>query len=425
MVYDFVHANRWKELFDRVLWVPFRRLKIQLIEGWNLEDLFYHEYFHQHSDYHSLAKQLWQELDGTKGRRTLFILDGLDAVSREWNHDNYRSRFLLQLLNQPNKTFIHLETPQTNPKTVDEIHSFLQNHWLIQGLVRILIQLDALCYTWDELKAEDELNTISSTYKVMDPKSRSVPDTMTGMYKLIELKLWKKDVLRLEKKHFDKELVNDEIRMASKQNVERLVKDGMEFIESLAFTGLQSDVIDFTSQHLDEISDCFPPSLLLDNTLPYLSFLRTSDRSSKYCNQNYHFIHLTFQEYFAARYYVWQWLDQEGQLQFLTLNYKEIKIMTSIPAGFLCENKYTARYDVFWHFAADLLDSAGQANLLIDSIEKEPLDLLGPTHQRLIMYCMSEISSDLPFRKHWEAKLSQWLLFELSSTGISGLARES
>ncbi|KGQ02423.1 hypothetical protein BBAD15_g12365 [Beauveria bassiana D1-5] len=433
--------GKWNELFDRVLWVPLRNLKLpdrRSMARYTFEDLFSHEFLLP-MDGQNLAGALSCVLAANRNK-TLFLLDGLDEVSEDLTGDSGMTRFLDQLLNQPNviittrpsakappnphleletigfgpnqvkeyieKSFTDPKTAKTDQTKFNKVQSFLQERWLIQSLVRIPIQLDALCYTWDDLKPDAILNT------------------MTGMYKEIELKLWKKDVLRLEKKHDEKELTEAYLKSAGRQKIERFVRDEVMFVESLAFTGLHNDVIDFPSEHLDSISDHFTPDLLPDKTLQSLSFLRTSDPSSEYHNRNYHFIHLTFQEYFAARYFVRQWNNPDGQLLFLAFDSKDKQTKVRPPAEFLRKHKYTARYDIFWRFVAGLLDGSGKAQDFITTIEDEPLDLLGPTHQRLIMHCLSEISTSLPTREASEEKLAQWLLFECTFNKSARLASE-
>jgi hypothetical protein len=135
---------------------------------------------------------------------------------------------------------------------------------LIQDLVQIPIQLDALCFTWNE--------GLGSEMKF---------DTMTAVYRAIEDSLWKKDILRLEK-----------------------TQDGKPITETL-------------------VQDCDP---------------------------------------------------------------SEIE-----PVTLLQEHKYDPRYDIFWRFVAGLLDADGGALSFFRAIEEGPYDLLGPTHQRLVMHCLSEV----------------------------------
>jgi hypothetical protein len=55
------------------------------------------------------------------------------------------------------------------------------------------------------------------------------------------------------------------------------------------------------------------------------------------------------------------------------------------------------------------------------------MDLLGPTHQRLVIHCLDEAVSlpSEPYRTRMEGRLSQWLLFECSFRKSASLASES
>lgn len=444
MVYDFTHGTQtelhrtWAKLFDRLLWVPLRNLKRRSSPGYNHEELFYHEYFSgqgRDRGRHS-AGRLWQTLNDTNSSRTLFVLDGLDEVSELFDPDNEMFEFLRDLLHQPNVIItsrphtclppsvrnpdLELETigfypdqvkayleadPNINPRA-NEVLSFLRDHWLIQGLVRIPIQLDALCFTWEDFNSEIQ------------------PDTMTNIYEAIVEKLWKKDVLRLEKKHDGERVTRSQIQAA---NVEDFVKHEVCFLECLGFTGLHNDVLEFKSEHLRTISRCFKDTkLVVDKTLPRLSFLRNSDASLKDRHLNYHFLHLTFQEYFAARYFVRKWTSGEKLYILKFDSRRERSSVTKIyPEKFLQKEKYNMRYNILWRFVAGLLHANHDEEQLCRffyTIEGQPRDLLGPVHQRLVMHCLSEVG---PFqeavnfnwlRRNLEAQLKKWLLFECNVT---------
>lgn len=116
---------------------------------------------------------------------------------------------------------------------------------------------------------------------------------MTGIYKAIERRLRKKDAMRLGK------ISEGHARSARPTEIERIVKTEMALIERLIFNGLRGNVIDFMPAHRDKIVDIFQQAqsdLPLKETLARLSFMRTSDPTLKIEDQNYHSIHLTFQE---------------------------------------------------------------------------------------------------------------------------------
>ncbi|KAK3345108.1 nacht nucleoside triphosphatase [Neurospora tetraspora] len=442
IVYSFMHGEwpEWTELFDRVLWVPLRNLKLEERRrqaGYNFLHLFSHEYFSRPKSRKDLAEVLSDTLFGVPGKRsrTLFLLDGLDEVSQDLSEGDM-SGFLNELLEQPNVIItsrpygkppagldLELKTIGFYPKqvkdyikmafndqeTANRAQSFLKSRSFIQGLMRIPVQLDALCFAWDNKNVNDS----------------SKLDTMTDVYRAINQSLWKKDIPRLEKKHDDKLITAARIQQADRTEVENHVLKEILFLESLAFTGLQNDIIEFESEHLGQISDRFVRDISPSMTVPCLSFLRTSDSPAKFSNQTYHFLHLTYQEYFAARYFVRQWKTNKP-LEYLALHGRKNENNTSTTAmQFLRKNKYAARYDILWRFVAGLLDAEGKAEGFFHAIEDEPHDLLGPTHQRLVMHCLSEVSTEMSLRKRLEVKLKEWLLFEYKFTGKTRLASEA
>ncbi|KAJ2968352.1 hypothetical protein NQ176_g9220 [Zarea fungicola] len=241
IVYGFINGElgNWNKLFDRVLWVPLRNLKLKERRAptYTLEDLICHEFFGT-AENKDLARALSNAFQANKSK-TLFLLDGLDEVSQDLKtqdlttqdleSQNGMSQFLKMLLEQPNIIItsrpsarppsgldLELETIGFEPDQVDRyieqsftdegkkdvlkvngIQNFLQERWLIQSLVRIPIQLDALCYTWQGVTPDTELNT------------------MTCIYMEIELKLWRKDILRQPKRYNAKALTEEALARAA------------------------------------------------------------------------------------------------------------------------------------------------------------------------------------------------------------------
>jgi hypothetical protein len=148
---------------------------------------------------------------------------------------------------------------------------YLQQHQIVQGLVRIPVQLDALCFTWETFN------------------NQGVPQTMTAVYQTIDHSLWKKDALKLGK------FIEAQILDARPREIMSSIRDQRRLLEYLAFTGLYDDVIEFEPRRRDAILDWVTLAgtvPLLDQTLRCLSFLRTSYPSLRGRDQSYHFLHL-------------------------------------------------------------------------------------------------------------------------------------
>lgn len=389
----------------------------------------------------------------------MFLLDGLDEIYQELDSDTDMKSFLQQLLRQPrviitsrsygitlddlkpldleletvgfrpNKVESYLQKVVRDEKQAKEIWSFIQNHTLIQGLVRIPIQLDALCFIWNgNLLSEEQ------------------PRTMTTM-----LKLWQKDILRLEKQHNGKPMTEHDARtLRDVFQIEELVEEEINLLEGAAFSGLYNEIVEFDAEDRDRIYQQLRRRgmklpLVFDSTLKKkISFMRTSDDTLEDRERSYHFLHLTFQEFFAARYFVKHWLREKGTdkgtdqgtyqgtyqgrdqgLSCFTLGRRTLKVASMTPWDFLQKEKYNSRYDIMWRFVAGLLQ-AGWSQMnpsekpltrFLQGLEAEPRDLLGPAHQRLVMHCLSELipsnrQSGVDQQERMEDQLSQWLLFE-------------
>ncbi|EXK95469.1 hypothetical protein FOQG_04037 [Fusarium oxysporum f. sp. raphani 54005] len=438
-VHDFVQNQVWKQHFDRILWVRLRNLLSR--NGYNLEELFCHEFFSQHPKCSDLAGALRDACTDPGGGRTLFLLDGLDEIWHLLQPGDDLARFVICLLNQPNVLalsrpsvpirssiqpfdleieMIGFGTDQVyeyvkhmEPERHKDIQSFLSSRPLIEDLVRIPIQLDALCYGWDQVHNQG-------------------PETMTDLYHSIEKGLWRKDIVRLGKSKTGSAVTEDD--KVSDTDVEELIENERRLIEQLAFTGLCNNIVEFQDKHVNIICRYISiHSTLVDKTLPKLSFLRTSDSSVGKPSRTYHFLHLTLQEYFAARYFVRIWLqnnkadlvcinfDQNEKLHASTSSHTAMK-----PKDFFAQKKYSSRYNIMWRFATGLLHSGrnGSDELalhFLQAMDTKPLDLIGVAHQRLTMHCLAELRSSISserlksHRSRLEAHLVRWVTFQAQS----------
>ncbi|GAW20848.1 hypothetical protein ANO14919_103600 [Xylariales sp. No.14919] len=435
IVDDFIKVDMWRNLFDRILWVPLRSLKNKPDKGYTPEGLFLKNFFFGAPRGDDLARALKAALDNSGYSRTLWVFDGLDEIPEAFYKGNEMYSLLEFLLDRPNviitsrpsakiPSYLHpdleLETIgfypdqvtdylnkvfEETPHEVEQVESFLRKNKLIHSLVRIPIQLDALCFLWDQ-----KLPLETATLR-----------TMTMIYVALEEGLWEKDARRLDIKS------PKTVENARPNEMQHFIDPIPTILELLAFNGMCNNVVEFRPEYRDIVLkhiNLFDKNLTLADVLGNVSFLRTSDPSVKNDKRSYHFLHLTYQEFFAAKYFVRNWQDAK-EVEYYSDPEDQRSWTKTSPKDFLRKFKYSARYDMVWRFAAGLFGF--EVSDFFESIEDRPLDLVGPTHQRLIMHCLSETdpSACPETRSILEARLLQWVLFECDLTGVSHLIADN
>ncbi len=434
LVYEYHHNKLWQDQFDCVLWVPLRQLKTHLPT--RFEDLFCKYYFiaHEEDRAKALAKTFYAHRD-----KTLFILDGLDEVIGELDDRSPLKKFLEELLNQKHvvitsrpagvdtrvlgeldleletigfspenvHTYIEKFAPESNQAAIQE---FINRTPVVQSLVNIPIQLDALCYSWDRL-----------------PKHQAV--TMSMLYEAMVDKLWRKDSIRLEKKEEGQLLGTDVIDSLSEAELEELMTAEVHYLGYLAFKGLEAGQIEFSRQDLGDrrqelnksaqAGKIFPISFTTN--LKKTSYLHTADAKRPEGERRYHFLHLTFQEFFAATFLT-KHLQAYAKVESAsTPAYVMQKSLSAIPdrnevEAFIATNKYNPRYEIVWRMVAGLLKGAALENFFHVLIQA-PRDLIGVRHQLVMLGCLQEAQAQLKddaIKQHLENEARQWLEFEVN-----------
>ncbi|KAI1321456.1 hypothetical protein EDD11_005147 [Mortierella claussenii] len=434
-----VHSHQttglWKDRFDAVLWLPLRDLRA--IQSRTLEGLLREKYFFMpglDQDQVALARAV---AVGAQNGRILFILDGLDEIVTDTKCGEgiaLRS-FLRTLLMQQHVIVtsrpsgldrsllpsidLELETvgfSQQNvsdflvkvlkdPEALRTVQDFIQQTPVIQGLVNIPVQLDVICFSWDSLPTDGPMIT------------------MTGLYQRMVRKLWCKDALRLKKKAGGMDLTEEHISDLEPEEIDELMATELQHFGYVAFKGMTNNhQIEFDEKAIRsalrdlkayrEIAKVglLPPQLL--EMLKQTSFLHTADAglgtSNSGSQQAWHFLHLTFQEYFAAT-----WIAQHLQPK----HPHPAGVMTVEQAKvFVQQHKYNPQYEIMWWMVAGLLEGEALEEFF-GLLQGAPRDLIGGRHQQILASCLNEARArlDTAVVTSIEAELRKWLHFEIQT----------
>ncbi|CAF1417801.1 unnamed protein product [Adineta ricciae] len=253
---------------------------------------------------------------------------------------------------------------------VETLRNLLESNRSVRGVAHIPVNLELICSVWSGKNSmETEKLTITALYNTMI-------EWLCRRY------------LKAQNIHYQK--------LSERELYERC-KTELTFLECLAFMAMDSNTIiirpDLLKRALDEanVSTENNPDILNIGILK--SFHQKGIGTQIEMEKDYYFVHLSFQEYFAARYLI----------NILHESYDN-------ATGFVRRQKYNQRYASVFTFASGLLSKSNteaRINMFWNNILAEPVDLVGIRHMRLVIPCIEETARQLNFTRRPD--LLEWV----------------
>ncbi|CAF0904311.1 unnamed protein product [Adineta steineri] len=414
IAYQWAMGSYWTE-YELLALIPLRRLTniryppLPFGQNYSLLDIVKKEIF-SYDLSESDEKLLKKNFDPKK---TLWILDGYDEIVQ--NIPSHLEYLFEQLLKTPHHILtsrpylnalpyhVQMEITGFTDQNIEQyvqqffdqmkdeldnslnksqkLFKFLQTNRSIWGVAHIPVNLELICSLWsNEDFIETKELTITSLYTVM-----------------IE---WScRQYLSMR----DKEIDN----LLSKNDVNQRCEKELAFLENLAFNGMKSNTIILRPNLLrkafneEKVSLYNHPHILNMGVLK--SFNKQGINTQIETDKDHYFVHLSFQEYFAARYLI-------KALKESSIHQEVIK--------FIQREKYNQRYALVFTFLSGLSSDADTSiclNTFWELILTPPIDLLGIRHMQLVISCIEETSSQSTISQHivlieWIAKYIEYNL---------------
>jgi hypothetical protein len=226
------------------------------------------------------------------------------------------------------------------------------------------INVALICNAWEQALAEG--------------KSLNARLQMTGLYQTLVRDLLKRSLERRGEPTYGQ----------NPRWIEEQCQNATHLLEALAMRGLEAHQLILTPQLQHEILE----QLQQDDSNQHfeeavsLGILQTVGHAKgDVIDTPHYFIHLTFQEFFAARY------------QVRGLHQPTDSAEHQAAIQFIREHKYTPRYQIVFWFMAGLLSAGQETRPLIifwNTLLSEPMDCVGIAHLRLLLRCLDEAYCD-------------------------------
>ena len=265
-----------------------------------------------------------------------------------------------------------------------DLLNFLKSKPSIWGVAHIPINLELICNIWTNVDW-----------------SKTKELTMTALYdNIIE---W------ICRQYLTKQK-NESIQM-TKKKIYKNCSTELSFLETLAFKAMENSTIILQSDLLEQTFDMMRISPKDRTRLLNIGILKSLDDQQTgnhiETSKDHYFVHLSFQEHFAAQYLVNALKGTSSQQE--------------LAIKFIKNSKYHQRYVLVFTFAAGLLvDNYYEScrNTFWNALLEEPRDLVGLRHFELIVSCLEEANLEDTFRRH--PKLLRYLIKYIEDTTSKG-----
>ena len=276
--------------------------------------------------------------------------------------------------------FNPVETESSSSSSEEKkLIEFLRLNPRIWGIAHTPINLELICSIWS--------NTDWSETKTM---------TITMLYE--ELNEW------LFRRYLEKQrrIVIDQINLMDRQGVYQNCKPELALLESLAFRGMEQNYVILPPRLLTEAGDESQCSLSDHPQLLNIGLLKSlvgyGTESQVGARKDHYFVHLSFQEYFAARYLI-KALHHGARQRAIS---------------FIRSHKYNRRFILLFRFASGFAvesNCSETVELFWDTMQHEPIDLIGIRHIQLLMTCFDEVlhKTELPNHERLTSCTQHWI----------------